>query len=92
VWADLREEIEIELAMLREHLDGFSPLRKAVAVRAPDRVETAALASVLHAFYNGVENIFKRIAVRCEGGIPEGATWHQQLLSSMAGPVALVPR
>ncbi len=47
-------------------------------------VERLALAAMLHAFYNGVENIFKRIAYHCDGGVSKSSTWHQELLASMA--------
>jgi len=83
VWPELREEIELELAMLRQHLDSFKTLRESTQHREPDRIETMALAGMLHGFYNGVENIFKRVAVHCDGGLPRGEAWHQRLLANM---------
>ena len=50
MWAELREEIELELAMLQEHLDSFAELREAVGRREPDAVETMALGGMLHGF------------------------------------------
>jgi hypothetical protein len=38
-------------------------------------------------FYNGFENIFKRIAVELDGGLPDNEFWHRELLDSMAGRV-----
>jgi len=38
----------------------------------------------LHNFYTGCENIFKRIAIMFNGGVPRGEDWHKQLLSIMA--------
>ena len=67
MWPELREEIELELAMLREHLRTFVELRKAAAVSEPGQVEVMALAGMLHGFYNGVENLFKRVAIHCDG-------------------------
>lgn len=43
----------------------------------------AALAAILHAFYNGIENLFKRIAVALDGGSPRTQAWHSTLLDSM---------
>lgn len=37
----------------------------------------------LHNFYTGCENIFKRIAIVFNGGVPEGKNWHKKLLSIM---------
>jgi len=39
--------------------------------------------SVFHDFYCGVENIFKRIAPKLNGGLPEGVAWHKILLDNM---------
>ena len=83
MWPELREEVELELAMLRQHLDTFKTLRESTQHREPDRIETMALAGMLHGFYNGVENIFKRAAVHCDGGPPRGDAWRQRLLTNM---------
>ena len=84
MWRDLKDEIELELAMLKKHLSDCSPLRKITLSRPPDHIESMALAAMLHAFYNGIENIFKRIALRYDKGAPRGQAWHRQLLNSMA--------
>ena len=74
--------------MLQEHLDLFAELRQAVGQRDPDAVETMALGGMLHGFYNGVENLLKRVALHCDGGLPRGPAWHQRLLDSMGQPSA----
>jgi hypothetical protein len=38
---------------------------------------------MLHSFYTGVENIFKRVAVELDGEAPRGEAWHRQLLDAM---------
>jgi hypothetical protein len=82
----MKEEVELELAMLREHLESLAVLRKKVASSPPDMVETMALGAFLHGFYNGVENAFKRVAIHMNGGAPRGDAWHQRLLESMTRP------
>lgn len=84
MWPDLKEEIELELAQLRQLFDVFAVVRKKTESGEPDGVEMAALASFLHSFYNGVENISKRVAVHLDGGPPRGETWHSLLLDSVA--------
>ena len=79
----LAEEIDVELQMLRDHLEEFSDLRQNIHQKVHNYIEIMALAGMLHAFYNGVENIFKRIAIHCDGSSPSGAAWHQNLLKSM---------
>jgi hypothetical protein len=54
------------------------------ATEAPDPIELSALAAVLHSFYTGIENIFKRVAVTLDEGLPQGDVWHRRLLDSMA--------
>lgn len=47
------------------------------------------LAALLHSFYSGVENIFKRVAVELDGETPRGEGWHRQLLDTMAIPTRI---
>ena len=42
------------------------------------------LGSVLHSFYNGLENIFDIIAKNIDGSVPTGNKSHQELLHQMA--------
>ncbi|MCE7938265.1 MAG: antitoxin [Chloroflexi bacterium CFX6] len=44
-------------------------------------LEAAALN--LHGFYNGLERIFEWLAREFDGGPPQGATWHRDLLDQM---------
>jgi hypothetical protein len=46
--------------------------------------EVPAVAAILHAFYTGVESIFKRIALEVDGGSPSGEFWHAELLETMS--------
>ncbi|MGE0086307.1 MAG: hypothetical protein AB7S75_18010 [Desulfococcaceae bacterium] len=50
----------------------------------PDLVELTALASVLHSFYNGLENIFLHIAKGIDKDVPADSAWHRKLLIRMA--------
>jgi len=83
---ELQDEIGLELSQLRSLLDTFSPLLLKVAITPPDAIEIAALAGMLHSFYNGVENILKRIAVHSGETLPASTSWHSELLESMAAP------
>jgi len=83
---ELHDEIGLELSQLRSLLDTFSPLLLKVAITPPDAIEIAALAGLLHSFYNGVENILKRIAVHSGANPPSSTSRHSELLESMAAP------
>ena len=46
-------------------------------------VDITALGSVLHSFYNGLENIFLTLAKRIDQKVPKTTQWHLDLLNQM---------
>lgn len=44
-------------------------------------IELSAIATFLHNFYNGVENIFKRIFKYKKFQLSQGDTWHKDMLN-----------
>jgi hypothetical protein len=85
---DLRAEIDFERGQVSRLLQESAPLLTLCRRQAPDAMARAALASILHSFYTGVENLFKRIATATGETLPTAATWHRDLLTAMseAGP------
>ena len=51
--------------------------------KKPDSVEILALASLVHSFYNGLENVFQIIAKRVDAYTPTSPAWHVALLTKM---------
>ena len=67
-------------------------LQKIVTAPPEYREETEiAIAKNLADCYQGIENIFKRIALDVDVDMPQGERWHQQLLEQMAAPKAERP-
>jgi len=87
----LRVEITFECEQIEELLRKYSRLLGRLSGAAPDEVEIAAVGALLHSFYNGVENLFKRIVIAEEGQLPRGDFWHRDLLESMARPATGAP-
>lgn len=55
--------------------------------RAEHSTDTYYLDSValnLHGFYSGLERLFEIIVTNIDGAIPEGESWHQQLLEQVS--------
>lgn len=55
-----------------------------IELQVPDLFDMTILGSVLHSFYNGLENIFEIIAKNIDGSVPNGNKSHQELLHQMA--------
>lgn len=85
----LAKQINVEREQLRRLIQIHSRLLANCSSQPPSEIELSALAALLHSFYTGVENIFKRVAVELEGEAPRGEAWHRQLLDSMAVPTKL---
>jgi len=77
-------KIRHEVAQIDELISSFSPLLMIALSRTPDLTETTALATVLHSFYNGIENIFTIVAKEIDQHQPSGTNWHRDLIDQMA--------
>lgn len=79
----LKKQVRLELQQLDTLLAMYRPLTSKVAQVPPDAIERSALAAMLHSFYTGFENIFKRIERDSAGELLTGASWHKALLDAM---------
>jgi ribonuclease HepT-like protein len=83
VWPDLKDQIAVEDAQLQQLLELHQPLLEKCRSEDPNPIELSALAALLHSFYTGVENLFRRVAVEIDGVTPQGDAWHRRLLQQM---------
>ena len=77
-------QIEFEIGQVDSLLEDYAELLEQVKQGEPSLIEVTAVASVLHSFYNGMENIFLSIAKEIDGDVPTGAQWHRELLTRMS--------
>ena len=83
MWPDLREQIAVESAQLEKLFEPYRPLLEKCRTEEPNAIELSALATMLHSFYTGVENLFRRVALESGGPLPQGDAWHRRLLQQM---------
>lgn len=85
-WDKFRKQQATEREQLQRLLFGIQGLLAKCRTTAPTEIELSALAAVLHSFYTGVENIFKRVAVELDGETVRGDSWHREVLLRMKIP------
>lgn len=75
--ADAREKIEAELENIERVL---ADLPESDSLKKLSSLELAGVAALIHNFYNGVENVFKQLVVSKGLNIPQGPSWHIDLI------------
>ena len=74
-------EIEIELENIVHIAEEFERFQRKYP--EVDEFLLRALGSIVADSYNGVEKLCKLVSEECDGGIPEGESWHKRLLTNM---------
>lgn len=77
-------EIVFEIGQIDQLLNVYAELLHRVQERDPDTVEIAAVATVLHSFYTGLENVFTSVAKGIDNSVPSGGQSHRDLLRQMS--------
>jgi hypothetical protein len=77
-------QVRFEIKQIDRLFESYADLlQRCSQETSPGLVDATAMASVLHSFYNGVENIFLAIAKGIDRYVPSGDRWHQELLTLM---------
>lgn len=74
MWPKLKRQIAVEREQLDQLRHAHRPLVVKCVSQTPNIIEISAVAAMLHAFYTGVENIFKRVAIECNRNLPSELT------------------
>ena len=77
--ADLHDRIDAESENISHLLNEFP---SADSLKELTTLEKAGLASLIHNFYNGIENILKQMLQDRRLDIPSGPSWHRDLLET----------
>jgi len=77
--ADLNNRIDAESENILHLLNEFP---SADSLKELTTLEKAGLASLIHNFYNGIENILKQLLQDRQMDIPSGPSWHRDLLET----------
>jgi hypothetical protein len=76
--------MNFEIQQINDLFTSYHELIEKSKGEEPTLIELTALGSVLHSFYNGIENLFKTIGKNIDGNLPAGYHWHSELLKQMA--------
>jgi hypothetical protein len=77
----LTEEAVIELSYLNETVEGVNELLLIIGDRTPTRIEKAASSQYISQYYNGIENILKRIAKYNKFPLDKSESWHKDIIN-----------
>jgi hypothetical protein len=78
---DLIEQLNTELEYLDTTITNIIVLRDSISNNEPDIVQKAAMNQFISEFYNGIENILKRICKYSKVTIPHGGDSHINLFN-----------
>lgn len=81
---EYNKKVRFELECIHKNFESFTPLFQLIEIRKPDLIETAAVSSLLHSFYTGLEKIMSLTAKIIDRHIPQGNHWHKELLIQMS--------
>ncbi len=77
-------KIEFEISEIETLIECYSEIIKLCENQTPDFIQISAIATFLHSFYNGLENIFANISKTTDKESSQNSNWHKTLLYKMS--------
>jgi hypothetical protein len=87
IYAQLAERIRGEVETLEQVIARALNAWEKTRSMPGEQAYLDSVALNLHGTYAGVERLFELIARHIDGGLPDGAVWHRDLLQQMARDV-----
>lgn len=92
-YQELKEDVLDEQKAIDETIERLLGIKENIRPQRPDYLTEPAMGTYLMNFYNGIENILKRISKEYYLIIPKGNSWHKELLilsySASEGKIAI---
>lgn len=85
-YKELREDVLDEEKAIDETLGRLCEVRNKFDSQTKDYAIEPAMGTYLMNFYNGIENILKRISKDYYSSMPTGPSWHKELLALSTNP------
>ena len=79
-YKELYEDVQDEVRAIEETLERLYEIRNKFDPQVKDYCLEPAMGTYLMNFYNGVENILKRVSKEYYQIMPKGESWHKELL------------
>lgn len=84
--AEIRDYLKNEFILLDRLIKKHHPLIEIAHSEVPEDFYITTLGAMLHGYYCGIENLFKRIALDIDGEFSKSNSWHKLLLDRMSMP------
>lgn len=85
-YAQIKKDILWETGLVEETLKNLNKIMSISNHDLREEMQKPAVGTYLMNFYNGIENIIKRISKEYYSKMPKGESWHQELLMQSCKP------
>ncbi|MFA5859500.1 MAG: hypothetical protein WC955_10620 [Elusimicrobiota bacterium] len=82
----LKSDIKAEIKLIEQVVEYLVSMKNKTGLNSLNDTQKAAIGTYLMNFYNGIENILKRISKEYYKTMPKGESWHKELLELSASP------